>query len=455
LIFNSLAFLLFFPLVVAGYFALPHRARWAWLLAASCYFYMAFVPKYILILGFTILVDYVAGRLIWQATGPRRACLLAASIAANLGVLFFFKYFNFFNTNLASLAGWLHWNYPLHVLAYALPIGLSFHVFQSLSYTIEVYRGNQMPERHAGIFALYVMFFPQLVAGPIERPQNMLHQFHERHDFDADRAIAGLERMLWGFFKKCVVADRLAVLINPVFADPHAYGGPALLLAVLGFTVQIYCDFSGYSDIALGSARVMGFKLMENFDRPYAAASVAEFWTRWHRSLSTWFRDYLYIPLGGNRVGPLRWGGNILVVFLASGLWHGANWTFVIWGALHAAYLVVERALGGRLGRLPHVARVGLTFALVACAWIFFRATSLADANYIVAHLPTGWGAAVWPEAPGEIALAAVAAVLVLALEGRPLPATPWVRWLGYQALVFAVVFLGVFQSLTFIYFQF
>jgi D-alanyl-lipoteichoic acid acyltransferase DltB (MBOAT superfamily) len=408
-----------------------------------------------LILAFTIAVDYVAGRLIEASQGRRRKLLLAASVAANLGVLFFFKYFNFANTNLAVLAGFLHWNYPLELLSYALPIGLSFHVFQSLSYTIEVYRGRQAAERHPGIFALYVMFFPQLVAGPIERPQNVLHQFHERQAWDAERVLEGLGRMLWGFFKKCVVADRIAYLIAPAFAAPASTPGPVLLLAVLGFAVQIYCDFSGYSDIALGSARVMGFRLMENFRRPYAASSIAEFWTRWHISLSSWFRDYVYIPLGGNRA---HWARNVVVVFLLSGLWHGANWTFVAWGGLHAAYMLIERVLGSWRARLPHAMQVGLTFAAVAFAWIFFRAPTLGDAAAVVTHMFAGWGSVAWPDEPAEVALAGLASLAVFALEGvavRPPVLPPWGTWLAYQALLFAVVFLGLFQHQAFIYFQF
>jgi alginate O-acetyltransferase complex protein AlgI len=489
-------FLVFFPVVVAGLFALPYSARWAWLLLASCFFYMVFVPQYILILAFTIGVDYVAGRMMTRtAPGRLRKGILLASIGANLGVLFFFKYFNFASGNIAWLAAMLHWNYPLAALRIALPIGLSFHVFQSLAYTIEVYRGKQTAERHLGILALYVMFFPQLVAGPIERPQNLLHQFHERRDFDSERAISGLKRMLWGFFKKCVIADRLALLVSPVFADPRHFSGPVLAAALLFFTFQIYCDFSGYADIAVGSARVMGFDLMENFHQPYASASVAEFWTRWHRSLSTWFRDYMYIPLGGNRVGHDRWQANIVAVFLASGLWHGANWTFLVWGGLHAVYVLGERAsiqLRANLARavgLVHFPRVlhGLavarTFALVAVAWLFFRAATVSDASYMLTHLLSGilGGTGYWP-IPFEsvdVALAATGIAVMLAFEPRgeaqlrrsatvaeaspthfwgwhsPSQWPRWTHWLAYQALAWAVVFLGVFQNQAFIYFQF
>jgi D-alanyl-lipoteichoic acid acyltransferase DltB (MBOAT superfamily) len=467
MLFNSWQFALFFPLVTTGYFLLPHKLRWAWLLVASCLFYMAFVPAYILILAGTIAVDFLAGLAIAEAAGRQRRCFLLASLAANLGVLAFFKYFNFFNANVATLAAWLHWNYPIQALAILLPIGLSFHVFQSLSYTIEVYRGNLKPERHPGIFALYVMFYPQLVAGPIERPQNLLHQFHERHDFDFRRVADGLTRMLWGLFKKVVVADRLALVVTPVFSQPDHYLGLQLIVAALFFAFQIYCDFSGYSDIALGSAQVMGFKLMENFKRPYGASSIQEFWTRWHVSLSTWFRDYLYVPLGGNRVSPRRWAGNITVVFLASGLWHGANWTFVLWGALHAGYLVFERALGGLPARLPHVARVGITFVLVSLAWILFRANSLSDAAYIYTHLLVGLRHQVASplEALNSLGwqnvwLGGVGIATLLLLERGSFPQglgfrSRALRWGACYALILALIVLGVYENQAFIYFQF
>jgi alginate O-acetyltransferase complex protein AlgI len=251
MLFNSFAFLIFFPLVTAGYFLLPHRGRWAWLLAASCYFYLYFIPIYILILGFTIVVDYFAGMFIENAEGMRRKWYLGMSIAANVGVLAVFKYFNFINGNLDALAGFIGWNYPVKYLALALPVGLSFHTFQAMSYTIEVYRGRQKPERHFGIYALYVMFYPQLVAGPIERPQNLIHQFHERHYLDYDRMVSGLKLMAWGLFKKAVVADRLAPLVNHVYGNPSQSGGPVLTIATICFAFQIFYDFSGYSDVAI------------------------------------------------------------------------------------------------------------------------------------------------------------------------------------------------------------
>src|SRR5262245_25802672 len=300
MLFNSLQFCVFFFVVTSLFFVLPHRWRWLLLLIASCYFYMAFIPVYILILGFTIVIDYIAGILIEDAQGKKRKFLLIASLIANVGVLFVFKYFNFLANSFTDLATALSGQQVAHIgLRIILPIGLSFHTFQSMSYTIEVYRGNQKAERHFGIYALYVMFYPQLVAGPIERPQNLLPQFRQNHNFDYQRVTSGLRLMAWGLFKKTVVADRLALFVNKIYAEPGSFDGPVLLLATLFFAFQIYCDFSGYSEIAIGSARVMGFNLMQNFDRPYHARSISEFWRRWHISLSTWFRDYLYFPLGG------------------------------------------------------------------------------------------------------------------------------------------------------------
>lgn len=487
MLFNSLAFLVFFPVVTLGYFMLPHRLRWAWLLAASCYFYAYFIPIYFLILAFTIVVDYWAGLLIEDATGSRRKRWLVVSLAANIGVLAVFKYYDFLNGNLEALAHFIGWNYPLEYLALALPVGLSFHTFQAMSYTIEVYRGHQKAERHFGIYALYVMFYPQLVAGPIERPQNLIHQFHEKHQFDYDRVVSGLRLMAWGLFKKMVVADRLARVVNLIYADPTRYDGPPLAIATVFFAFQIFCDFSGYSDIAIGSARVMGFNLMTNFDRPYHARTVAEFWRRWHISLSTWFRDYVYLPMGGNRVPLPRWALNIMVVFVISGLWHGASWTFIIWGALHGMFLLVGALTANfrgrlasasglaRFARLHTVLQVLVTFALVNLGWIFFRANSVADAWHILTRLPTGWSElnnsmglqrlAINLATDFQAMLGCLAAILVV--EGyhylqcfRPAAVEVttwpwWKRWGLYYAAIYAIVLLAAGSTGQFIYFQF
>lgn len=498
MLFNSLEFLVFFPFVTVIYFLLPHRYRWIHLLAASCLFYMAFIPVYILILIFTIIVDYIAGILIQKAEGPRRKFFLICSITANVGVLAFFKYYNFIAENLNDLLYRLHLSTlahpaagPIPLLAIILPIGLSFHTFQAMSYTIEVYRGRQQAEKHFGIYALYVMFYPQLVAGPIERPQNLIHQFHEEKKFNYDMAVSGLRLMLWGYFKKVTIADRLALLTDPVFNHPHNYPPITLAIATLFFTFQIYCDFSAYSDIAIGAARVMGFKLMRNFDRPYFSRSISEFWTKWHISLSTWFRDYMYIPLGGNRVPVPRWFFNLFVVFLISGLWHGASWTFVIWGFLHwlyliAAILIKKRKPGqhepaAKDSALARFLSILLTFFLVSIAWVFFRAGSFTDAIHILGRLPLAFSDIlqiihtrklgfmnIW-NIPGFgtlsallLAFSGIAVLIILeSLDSRFHLAFQLsrknivVRWLTYYSILTAIYWFGVFDNHQFIYFQF
>jgi D-alanyl-lipoteichoic acid acyltransferase DltB (MBOAT superfamily) len=357
---------------------------------------MAFVPVYILILGFTIVIDYYAGILIERTEGKVKKRYLILSLVANIGVLAVFKYYNFFIDNFSYALDSAGMHSHLPYLSILLPIGLSFHTFQAMSYTIEVYRGKQQAEKHFGIYALYVMFYPQLVAGPIERPQNILYQFHERKKFNYDDVTYGLKLMAWGFLKKVVIADRLAYMVNIVYNNPHEYEGLTLILATLFFSFQIYCDFSGYSDIAIGAARVMGFKLMRNFNYPYFSSSISEFWSKWHISLSTWFRDYLYIPLGGSRVAVPRWYFNLIIVFLISGIWHGANWTFVAWGLLHGILLVSENVKEKIIARtqfrirLPKFISIAITFSLVSFAWIFFRADTISNALYIVMHLFSG-----------------------------------------------------------------
>jgi len=371
-------------MTTAWVYAVKHRFRWPLLLLFSCYFYMVFVPKYIFILFFLIIIDYVAGLMIEQARGWRRKTLLVASLVANIGMLSFFKYFNFAETEADRLCAFFGTGFHPAYLNVVLPIGLSFHTFQSMSYTIEVYRGKCRAERHLGIYALYVLFYPQMVAGPIERPQNLLPQFHAPVKFNPVNIFEGFELMLWGLFKKSVIADNLALLVDPAYNDPKAHVGWPMVLATYAFAFQIYCDFSGYTDIARGAARVLGYNLMLNFDRPYHAQSIIEFWRRWHISLSTWFRDYLYIPMGGNRVGKWRHYFNVLVVFLVSGLWHGASWAFVVWGGLHAVYILIGQLTAGVRQKLWNASGLGnqtatrtvvatiITFHLVCISWVFF-----------------------------------------------------------------------------------
>ncbi len=490
MLFNSFEFAVFFPIVTLLYFVLPHSMRWLLLLIASCYFYMAAIPVYILVLFILIGIDYVAGIFIEQSSGKRRKLYLIISLISNLSVLALFKYFNFFNANIAALAKLLNWNYPVRALELILPIGLSFHTFQAMSYTIEVYRGQQKAERHLGIYALYVMFYPQLVAGPIERPQNLIHQFHEKHTFDAIRVSDGLKLMLWGLFKKIVIADRLAILVNHVYDSPLDKPGAILLLGTVFFAFQIYCDFSGYADIAIGSAQVMGFKLMDNFNRPYAARSIAEFWKRWHISLSTWFKDYLYIPLGGNRVAQPRLYFNLLITFLISGLWHGANWTYVVWGALNGFYLAMSMttvhirkkitdALGfDRRPTLHKWVKVSSTFSLICFAWIFFRANSISEALMIIQRIFLDFGKSINPTYlrydvftlknmgfyKTDLLLALVSIALMEFIHKIQTHGSIrhmlrqyniFIRWGLYYAMILSIVFCGVFKYTPFIYFQF
>lgn len=415
MLFNSLQFVLFFIIVTTLYFLIKHKYRWILLLLSSCYFYMAFVPAYILILLFTALVDYFAGIAIEKSDGGRKKFFLVITLIANIGVLGFFKYYNFLNDNIAHLLGSVGLQERLPFLSFILPIGLSFHTFQAMSYTIEIYRGKQKAERKFGMYFLYEMFFPRLVAGPIERPQNLLHQFYEHHEFDPARVSSGLQLMAWGLFKKLVIADRLAMIVNNVYEYPQNFQGISLIIATVFFAFQVYCDFSGYTDIAIGAAEVLGFKLMTNFNRPYLSKSIAEFWQRWHISLSTWFRDYVYLPLAystsrklkeetflGIRVDYVVYTYATMITFLICGLWHGASWNFVIWGGLHGFMLVFAvliskpktklfHKLGiNRHGRPYLVFQVLVTFSLVSLAWVFFRANTLHDAVYITKHMFTG-----------------------------------------------------------------
>jgi len=438
---------------------------------------MAFIPKYILILLLTIVVDYAAGIFIENTPDQRKKkAWLVVSLISTVSILFVFKYFNFFRENVVQVARLLHWNYSIESLQIILPIGLSFHTFQSMSYVIEVYRGNQKAERHFGIYSLYVMFYPQLVAGPIERPQNLLHQFYEHHDFDYVRVTGGLKLMALGFFKKVVIADNLAGVVDQVYNHPRDYTGFPLILATVSFAYQIYCDFSGYSDIAIGSAQVMGFKLMDNFNRPYAASSIAEFWKRWHMSLTTWFRDYVYIPLGGNRVAQPRWYGNLFATFLLSGFWHGANWTYVIWGALNGMYLVVSlmtEAVRARVvsllaldsyPRIHRFMRTVITFSLISFAWIFFRANTVQDAVYIARHMFDDFGvkaAMTRLDFPKEM-YACILFVELIYFAHRNIGTrdlfaakAPLFRWSLYYVMIMGILVFGSYAEQKFIYFQF
>ncbi|MEP6845241.1 MAG: MBOAT family O-acyltransferase [Panacibacter sp.] len=473
MVFNSLIFAAFFIVVTTLFFVLPHKYRWFLLLAASCYFYMYFLPIYILILGFTIVVDYFAGIYIARSEGHKRKLWLICSLIGNIGVLAFFKYYNFLNFNITSVMGDFGYKNPIPHLDILLPVGLSFHTFQAMSYTIEVYRGHQKPEKHFGIYALYVMFYPQLVAGPIERPQNILHQFYEKKYFDYDRVADGLKLMLWGFIKKLVVADRLAVYVDAVYNNAEHHSGISMMIATIFFGFQIYCDFSGYSDIAIGAARVMGFDLMTNFRRPmFISKSIGELWQRWHISLTTWFRDYLYFPMGGNKKGALISVRNVLIVFALSGLWHGANWTFVIWGLLNGLLISVERLINPflrkihkLLGRTANFFRSMTVFVLVTLSAVWFRSLTIGQGWYITKSILTVKKGGIFKgEPPTNFGYYLFAAFFLVVVEhiqeyypnfkiiGH---SNVVVRYTGYVLLLTLMLMVGVFNGGQFIYFQF
>ena len=404
MIFNSIEFLAFYPLVLLLYFVLPKCCKWPTLLAASYFFYMIWNPPLIFLILFTTAVSYVSAIIIEKTENKaRKKFWLAITLITSLGVLFFFKYFNFLADSAVSIWNLFGGESDFVALNLILPVGISFYTFQTLSYVIDVYRGNIKAEKHFGWYALFVSFFPQLVAGPIERPDNLLPQLKETHKLEANNAFVGLQKMAIGFFKKIVVADLIAEFVNAVYNNPAESTGLGIIIASVLFSVQIYCDFSGYTDIAIGCARIMGIRLMQNFDRPYRARSIKEFWARWHISLSTWFRDYLYIPLGGNRCSKARHYFNLFVVFFVSGLWHGASWTFVIWGCLHGIYQII-----GMMTKKPrlalhkalHIKEDSLllilwqrfwTFVLVCFSWIFFRANSTTDLGTLLGNLTKGW----------------------------------------------------------------
>lgn len=475
MLFNSISFAFFYIIVTLLYYVFPHKSRWFLLLAASCYFYMAFVPVYILILAFTIVVDYYAGIYIEKAEGKNRKLLLVISLVANIGVLAVFKYYNFINDNISVLANSLNLTNQIPYLKMLLPIGLSFHTFQAMSYTIEVYRGNQKAERHFGIYSLYVMFYPQLVAGPIERPQNILPQMHVKHHFSYFNMVEGLKQMIWGFFKKLVVADRLSIYVDTVYPNPELHNGTTVVISSVFFAIQIYCDFSGYSDIAIGCAKTMGFDFMTNFKRPYFSKSIAEFWSKWHISLSTWFRDYLYIPLGGNRVSKSKRYFNLFLVFIVSGLWHGASYNFIIWGFLHGIYQVlgliskplflsIESGLNTISLKFWNLIKGLGVFCLVTFAWIFFRAKTLDDAFLLIKNLKTFGQFPFLGNGINQFGHCLIAIALLFTIEyfmefkpnvklfGH---SNCYVRWASVLSLLFIILVFGVFNGGQFIYFQF
>lgn len=494
MIFNSAVFLIFFPIVILFYFLVPKKLRYIWLLGASLYFYMCWNVKYVILLLVSILTTWLAGYLVHKIQNTlARKWILAACLIVNIGILFFFKYFDFFLDSCNKVLAKVGIQAVESSFSVLLPVGISFYTFQALGYIIDVYRGNIEAEKNPLRYALFVSFFPQLVAGPIERSENLLKQVREVDKmkiWNYENVTNGLTLMVWGLFIKMVIADRVAILVDTVFDGVYLYGTVALVAGALGFALQIYCDFMGYSTIAVGAAKVMGFTLMENFDTPYLATSISDFWRRWHISLSTWFRDYVYIPLGGNRCSKIRKYFNLMVTFGISGLWHGANWTYVFWGFLHGAYQVVgdiTKPFREKLWKKTNtktesfsfkLAQVVTTFVLVDIAWIFFKANSIGIAMDYCKRMFTKWDP--WSLFNGEIynlgldrfefnvlIVATVALLLVDFIRYCKKQMITeflqeqciWFRWGVIFALIFATIIYGMygiqFESSQFIYFQF
>ena len=485
--FYSIEFFTFFFIVLTVFFLSPPRFRWFVLLFASYYFYGSFKVQYIALIAFSTLVAYfTALGMQHYLEKPKRMIFLAFSLLCNIGILFIFKYYDFLTNSTKQLLGYCNIPYQSHTLNLIIPLGISFYVFQVVSYSIDVYRKDTTAEKHLGIFALYVAFFPKLLAGPIERAGQFIPQLYENNRFEWERMTNGLKLVCWGLFKKLVIADRLAAFVNVVYADPTAHSGLSLILTIVFYTFQIYCDFSGYTDIAIGLAQMFGFRLVDNFNRPYSAKSVADFWRRWHISFSSWLRDYLYIPLGGNRVKISRHYLNYLLVFFICGLWHGANWTFVAWGVIHGCYLIGGKLTQGvraklisliGINKVPVIHRsiqVLITFILISLAWIFFRANTLSDAFYILTHLHAGWGNIWNTEALYRMIfltgskmdlLIAIASLIFMGIihqlekhssmrhmfEKRPL----WLRFTLYYVIVAGILLLSLPDTTNFIYFQF
>jgi len=475
MLFNSIEFLVFFPLVFLIYwFVLKNRLRLQnlFLLAASYVFYGWWDWRFLSLIIISSAVDYFVGRQLNRAEKESvRKGLLMISLAVNLGLLGYFKYANFFIDSLISAFGTAGIHLNIRTLHVILPVGISFYTFQTLSYTIDIYRRRFTPTSDVIAFFAYVAFFPQLVAGPIERAFHLVPQFLQPRVFDYSKAVRGCRLILWGFFKKVVIADRLAFFVNHVYEAPASYQGADLILATFFFAVQIYCDFSGYSDIAIGTARLFGFDLMTNFQMPYFSRSIREFWGRWHISLSTWFRDYVYIPLGGSRTRTARWMFNLMVTFVVSGMWHGAKWNFILWGALHGTYAMIETLMTRnrmRTIKIPDLFQWLLTFCLVNIGWIFFRANTLADSFYILKSVFRPECSFKLPFIEIYDFMLSLAFITVLFVSEicirhrdrwktiKKLFELKYMRWGLYYMVLYCIMFFGVFQKkIEFIYFQF
>lgn len=494
MLFNSLDFFIFFPIVVLVYFIVPRKIRYIWLLVASYYFYMCWNAEYALLIGVSTLITYISGLFLCRLKKPwLRKLVVAVSFISNLGILVFYKYFDFLLENVNAILSKMDGQLVSNPFDIILPVGISFYTFQALSYTMDVYRGEVEAEKNLLRYALFVSFFPQLVAGPIERSKNLLNQVKKVEDikvWNYNRVANGLVQMIWGLFQKMVIADRISIFVDSVYQNLHAVGTTETVFAAIGFSIQIYCDFAAYSTIAIGAARVMGFELMENFDTPYFATSIKEFWRRWHISLSSWFRDYLYIPLGGNRKGKCRKYLNTMVTFLVSGLWHGASWNYVIWGGMHGIYQVIGEILAPVRKKINKLLKVNegvfsyklgqilFTFSLTTLTWVFFRAKNIEEAIYFFERMFTRWNPWVFFNEGLykfgldriEVNILFVALItmflveLLKYLKNKMLSdfiaeQNLWFRWIVIIGLVVSILVYGeygvTFDSNQFIYFQF
>ncbi len=466
MLFNSLAFLLFFPIICLLYWGIPYRLRNTLLLLASYYFYMSWEPKYAILILFTSLTTWICGLNISKNSNHKRLHL-SICIVTNLLILFFFKYYNFVIDSICSIE--LFKNLRLYIphSEFLLPVGISFYTFQSIGYTIDVYRQEIKPEKNFLTYALFVSFFPQLVAGPIERAKNLLPQFHHRHYFNGEEFIEGLKLMLWGFFMKLCIAGNVAPYVDAVYNNVSNHYSSSLILASVFFSFQIFCDFGGYSLIAIGTARCLGFHLMQNFNHPYLSTSVRDFWHRWHISLSSWFGSYVYIPLGGSRCNLIKHCKNLMITMLASGIWHGANWTFIWWGGIHGFFLVINTLylkIFGKNNFIPKAINIITTWILVTWAWIFFRANTLSDAFTVMKRIIFDHGKFYKGEGYPSIILPLLMILILLIKEIKDEynfkfslihHSNPWISIPSVALLIITILLCAEFNSGKFIYFQF
>ena len=462
MLFNSISFLLFFPIVLILYWGIPNKFRNALLLLASYYFYMSWEPIYAVLIVFTSISTWICGIMVYK-TERKKKQYIALCLIINLMILFVFKYYNFAIESISSIIPKL--NIPHSQLL--LPVGISFYTFQCIGYIIDIYRKNIFPERSLLTYALFVSFFPQLVAGPIERAKNLLPQFHVRHSFNGESFIDGIKMMIWGFFMKLCIAGNVAPYVDAVYNNVSNHNGTSLLLATIFFSFQVFCDFGGYSLIAIGTAKCLGFSLMKNFNRPYLAPSVKELWRRWHISLSSWFADYVYIPLGGSRCNTITHYRNIMITMITSGLWHGANWTYVCWGGVHGIFMIINstysRLTNGRI-QSPTILRILLTYSVTVFAYIFFRSNSISDAIIIINKIIIEQGPLFIGDGIPSLLLPILMIGILMIKEIKDEcninisllhHKNPWIS-IPSSAIIIAIILLcAEFNSGQFIYFQF